>query len=338
MTDLIGRRLGKYQIVERMAQGGMAEVFRAFQPGVERQVVVKVLHWHLAGRPDSVARFQREARVIGSLHHPHIVRIIDIDTQDGLYFMVMDYIEGGTLGDYVKEHQILAVAEALHIGVQLAHALADAHTQGIIHRDIKPSNVMFADHTCTHVLLADFGLARLCEDDDSELTMAGAMIGTPAYMSPEALRGEVCDGRADVYGLGVVLYQLLTGTTPYVANTPYSMMAKQANEPLPSPRTLNPALSVAMEELLLRALAKEPAMRFQSAAEFADAMQQMQIALSDAPIVQMQKQQAPVKKTIPKPAKATSAKWIPLVLAASGVALTALIDGGPICAMMTGPN
>ena len=325
MTDLIGRRLGKYQIVERMAEGGMAEVFRAFQPGVERQVVVKVLHWHLAGRPDSVARFQREARVIGSLHHPHIVRIIDIDTQDGLYFMVMDYIQGGTLADYIKERRILAEAEAMHIGLQLANALAAAHTQGIIHRDIKPSNVMFADHTHTHVLLADFGLARLCEDDNAELTIPGAMIGTPAYMSPEALRGEICDGRADVYGLGVVLYQLLTGTTPYVANTPYSMMAQQANEPLPSPRTLNPALSVAMEELLLQALAKEPAMRFQSAADFADAIQQMQTAPSDEPIVQVQKQPAPAKKTTPNPAKVAYAKWAPFVFAASGVVLTALL-------------
>ncbi len=325
--DLSGRKLGKYQVVESIALGGMAEVFKAFQPGIERQVVVKVLHCHLAGRPDAVARFQREARAIGSLHHPHIVHIIDIDTQDDLYYMVVDYIEGGTLAEYIAKREVLSVAEALQIGVQLAGALAYAHAQGVIHRDIKPANIMFADQACTRALLADFGLAHLCKESSDHLTMPGTMIGTPAYMSPEALRGEACDGRADIYGLGVVLYQLLTGTTPYVANTPYSMMAQQDKQPLPSPRVLNPALSVPVEDLLLKALAKEPDRRFQNATEFGEAMQQVLAGLRQKSAQELPAA-APVRPTPPppvKPAAAHSPRWLHLVLAMGGVALTMLL-------------
>nr|HMN29901.1 serine/threonine-protein kinase [Caldilineaceae bacterium] len=272
MANLTGSKLGKYEIVERLAQGGMAEVYKAFQPGVERLVVIKVLHDHLAESADFRTRFQREARAIGSLQHPHIVRIIDSDAENERYYMVMDYVEGGSLAEYIKERQRLPVEEALPIGGQVANALAYAHTCGIIHRDIKPSNILFVDDTQHRVVLADFGLARLCEEGAAHLTMTGAMVGTPTYMSPEAVRGEVCDGRADIFSLGVVLYELVTGKTPYVANTPYSMMMKMTNEPLPSPRTLNPALPLPVEELLLKALAKSPEERFSSADELAQAI------------------------------------------------------------------
>lgn len=328
--DLSGRTLGKYEIVEPIAKGGMAEVYRAFQAGIEREVVVKVLHCHLTGRADVVARFQREARAIGSLHHPHILHIIDVDTQDDVHYMVVNYIKGGTLADYIREREVLPVKEALHIGVQLANALGYAHDQGVIHRDVKPANIMFADGTRSHALLADFGLAHLCEESGDGLTMPGTLIGTPAYMSPEALRGESCDGRADIYGLGVVLYELLTGTTPYVANTPYSMMAQQERDRLPSPRALNPALPQIVEDLLLQALAKDPNNRFRTAQEFGEAMQNALVVLSQ-PKPQETNARLPEPVAVaPQPnAKAekpvTSPRWRLLALATGGVAVTTIL-------------
>ncbi|MEZ4867292.1 MAG: protein kinase [Caldilineaceae bacterium] len=280
MAKVTGRKLGKYELQERLGRGGMAEVYKAFQPGVERTVAIKVLHCHLVDSTDFVARFQREARAIGRLQHPNIVRVIDFDQEGDDYYMVMDYIAEETLSDYLKRNSPLPVAEALRIGIQLADALAHAHAQQMIHRDIKPTNIIFTDAEHTQVVLTDFGLAQLCDCADPRLTMSGALIGTPTYMSPEAVRGEGCDVRTDIYSLGVVLYEMLTGKPPYVADTPYRMMMKQANEPLPAPRTLNPALPAVVEELLLTALAKDPDQRYQSAAELTTALQQVQAALT----------------------------------------------------------
>ncbi|MBK8046904.1 MAG: serine/threonine protein kinase [Anaerolineales bacterium] len=259
----------------------MAEVYRAYQPDVERQVVVKILHCHLASTADFVVRFQREARAAGNLLHPNIVRIIDAGHDEERYYIVMDYLPGGTLGDFLRAQRPVTVDDALRIGTQLATALDYAHRAGVIHRDIKPANVLFADSEAQHAVLTDFGLARLCMDDHANLTVTGAMVGTPTYMSPEAVRGETCDARSDIYSLGVVLYEMLTGKPPYVANTPYSMMMKLTNDPLPFPREVNPALPVTVEALLVMALAKEPADRFQSASEFASAINKTCLSLQD---------------------------------------------------------
>jgi serine/threonine protein kinase len=325
MSTLTGHKLGKYQLVERLGQGGMAEVYKAFQPGVERFVATKVLHSHRAGSADFVARFQREARAIGRLQHPNIVRIIDFDVEGDIDYMVMDYVTGGTLSEYLMGRKALPLNEALPIIAQLAEALAYAHQQGMLHRDIKPGNILFSDETHTQVVLTDFGLARLLDDGDAKLTMTGAMIGTPTYMSPEAVRGEPCDVRADLYSLGVVLYEMVTGKTPYAAETPYSMMMKQANEPLPSPRALKPDLPEVVEALLLKALAKAPDERFQSAAEFASAIQQAWAALNDA-----QPQPIPsftsAPRTMPMPPQPMAAHhWLPFFLATSSVIMVALL-------------
>jgi serine/threonine-protein kinase len=267
--------------------------------------------------------------VIGSLRNPHIVRIIDIDTEEGLNYMVMDYIEGGTLSEYLKARQLLEVHEALRVGAQVASALAYAHDQGVIHRDIKPSNIMFTDDTHSQAVLTDFGLARMCFDHVAGLTIPGAMVGTPTYMSPEALRGEVCDERADIYSLGVVLYELVTGKPPYVANTPYSMMVKQTTEPLPSPRTLNPALPDAVEQLLLKALAKEPSDRIQSAAEFAYAIKSAHATLRNGSATQAQaRPTAPVPIAEVQAEKQPSRNLLALILAACAVGLVTLLTAG----------
>lgn len=279
MTNLLGRKLGKYEVVERLASGGMGEVYKAFQPGVERYVAIKVMHPHLAGTGDFVQRFQREARSIGRLLHPHILSLIDFDVEGGLYYMVLEYIPGGTLRTYLNNQKQMPVEEALRITGQLADALAYAHQQGMIHRDIKPGNVMFADENRQHAVLTDFGIARLLNQGDMGLTQPGALFGTPAYMSPEAMRGETLDGRADIYSLGVLLYEMVTGQRPYIAETPYSLLMKMSTQPLPPPRKLNPSLPQGVQQVLYKALAQEPAKRFQSAAEFSMAVKQLQADL-----------------------------------------------------------
>ena len=197
MPDLIGRKLGKYELVERLGRGGMAEVYKAYQPGLERHVAIKVMHGHLSGNAEFIQRFQREARSIGQLQHPHIGRVIDFDVEADVYYMVMEYIQGGALDSYLKQKKVLPVDEAVRITLQLADALAYAHQRGMIHRDIKPGNVLFADDSHSHALLTDFGIARLL-DEQQNMTMTGALVGTPNYMSPEAARGEPCDARADI--------------------------------------------------------------------------------------------------------------------------------------------
>lgn len=271
-NDFVGRKLGKYELVEQLGQGGMAEVYKSFQSGVERYVAVKLLHRHLASSGDFIARFQREARAVGQLQHPHIIRVIDFDVADDLYYMVMEWVKGGTLQEYLKEKGPLPISEALAISEQLTDALVYAHGEGMIHRDIKPANVMFRDKSYTQAILTDFGIARLLHDQ--KMTMTGSMVGTPAYMSPEAIRGEQVDGRADIYSLGVVLYEMLTGKTPYTADTPYGVISKQLTDPLPSPREVRPDLPVAVEELLLKALEKEPDRRYPSAKAFWEAVKQ----------------------------------------------------------------
>lgn len=281
--DLTGRKAGKYDIIERLGQGGMAEVYRAFQPGVERDVALKVMHGHLANSADFIARFRREAQAIGRLHHANIVRIIDFDVEADLYYMVMDYIPSGTLDAYLKERQQpLAVEEAVELTLQLADALTYAHDQGMIHRDIKPANIMFRDPAHTQPVLTDFGIARLMDEGANKLTLTGSLVGTPTYMSPEAAQGEPCDGRADIYSLGVVFYQMVAGRPPYMAETPYSLMMKQATEPIPPIQDFNPKAPKAVQEILSRALARDVADRFQSAAEMADALTDLRESLGGA--------------------------------------------------------
>lgn len=281
MTNLSGQRLGKYELLERLGQGGMAQVYKAYQPAVERYVAVKVLHGHLAGDDEFVTRFKREARGLGQLRHPHIVSVFDFDQDgaDGRYYMVMDYIAGPTLDQVLRQRGRLPVPEALEIISQVLQALDFAHRQGSIHRDVKPGNIMFTDETSRHAVLTDFGIARLV--DTSRLTVTGAIVGSPAYISPEAARGEAVDGRSDLYSAGVILYEMVTGRQPFSGETPLSMIVKRITEPLPDPLQANPMLPALVSQLLRRSLATEPAERFQTAADFLAAVQQVQRHLAD---------------------------------------------------------
>ena len=270
--DLTNQSLGKYQLIERLGRGGMAEVFKAFQPGVERFVAVKLLHAHLAQSDEYVKRFQREARAIGQLQHPNIVQVIDFDTAHEVYYMVMEYVSGETLRQYLEQKGVLAYEKALAICEKLADALAYAHEQGMIHRDIKPTNIMSKRSDFGHPILMDFGIAHLMTDVG--LTASGEMLGTPSYMSPEAVAGQGVDVRTDIYSLGAVLYEMVTGRAPFVADTPMGVILKQVQEPLQPPRQIRPDMPEPIQQLLLKALAKEPNARYQSAGGFLTAIQQ----------------------------------------------------------------
>jgi serine/threonine protein kinase len=283
--------LGKYTLLEPLGQGGMAQVYRARQPVIERDVAIKVLHPHLAAQGDFVARFQREARGLGALRHPHIVSVIDFDTVGDQHYLVMDFIPGPTLATVLARQGPLPVAQALSIAEQVASALAYAHRQGAIHRDVKPGNILFLDETHTHAVLTDFGIAHLL--GAPALTMSGAVAGTPAYMSPEAAESGEVDARSDLYSLGVVLYEMVTGETPYKGDTPVRMMMQQVSAPLPALRTTHPELPEMVVQLIERALAKAPHDRFPDAEAMRQAILQAQLALSGG--------QTPQTQLIPKP-------------------------------------
>ena len=269
--DLTGQYLGKYELLERVGQGGMAAVYKAHQPTIDRFVAVKVLHSHLAENAEFLERFKREAKGLGSLRHPHIVSVIDFDVADGWYYMVMDFIEGETLESVLARRGRLPVDEALALTAQLAGALEYAHQNGRIHRDIKPSNVMFIDEAKQHAVITDFGLTRLL--DNATITISGTIAGTPAYMSPEAAQGQKTDARGDIYGLGVMLYEMVTGQRPYVGETPLSVIMKVVLEPLPSALSLYPDLSPAVDAIINKATAKAIEDRYQTAGEMRQAIE-----------------------------------------------------------------
>jgi serine/threonine protein kinase len=229
---LINKTLGKYRIVEHVGSGGMAEVYKAYQPSLDRYVAIKVLHSFLADEEDFLARFQREAKIVATLRHPNIVQVYDFDAEDNVYYMVMEFIDGPSLKarlqEMAQEDQRLPSEEAIRIVAAIADALDYAHQRGMVHRDIKPANIMFAQDE--QVILTDFGIAKIM--NVTGLTVSGAMIGTPAYMAPEQGMGQTGDERADIYSLGVVLYQLVTSHLPFEANTPLGVVFKHINDPL----------------------------------------------------------------------------------------------------------
>ncbi len=266
MNTLVGNQLGKYQLIRLLGQGGMAEVYEAFQPGTERSVAVKVLLGYGNETPDSIARFKREARSIAQLRHTNIVQVFDFDVDHNLYYMVMEYIRGGTLSDYIRARGPLPAEEALQITIQLADALAYAHRAGVIHRDIKPVNILFTDLEHKHPVLTDFGIARIL--GETAVTADGRFMGSPAYLSPEIALGHPADARSDIYGLGLTLYEMMAGRMPYSAADATGIVMQHMSAPLPSVRQYNAGIAPAVELVMGKALAKTREHRYQTADEF----------------------------------------------------------------------
>ncbi|MGH9174876.1 MAG: protein kinase domain-containing protein, partial [Vicinamibacterales bacterium] len=284
MTDLIGRTIGNYQIESLLGTGGMGQVFRAEHRFLNRSAAVKVMHVHLAADESFQSRFLHEAKSSSDLNHPNIVQIYDFGEEAGRYYLVMELMPNGSLRTALRDQQRSASSWSLATGVELlrqaAEALGYAHSRGMIHRDVKPDNLLLgfpSDDVSASIVrdepvvkICDFGLARLMEGQ--HLTASGVMMGTPAYMSPEQCQGHPIDGRSDIYSLGVVLYEVLTGSPPFKTSQPSEAIYKHVYvEPLP-PRSIRPELTPEMEEIVLRCLAKRPDDRFASAAELAAAL------------------------------------------------------------------
>ncbi|MCL4299437.1 MAG: protein kinase [Anaerolineae bacterium] len=290
MSDLTGQTVGPYSLVEKLGEGGMANVYKAYQPRLERYVALKFIRPELAAAEGFRPRFEQEAKLLARLNHPNIVHIYDFGEQDyqpevgdslwggqpSLCYLVMEYVAGGTLKEWLRSlrrvEQALMPEQTLVILQQISAALDYAHQQGIIHRDIKPANIMLAPDG--RALLSDFGIAKLISGA-GDVTQTGSPTGTPAYMSPERISGGVdkIGPTSDVYSLGMVLYEMLTGQLPFTSDTPMGMMIKQLHELPPPPRSLNPILPQAVDSVILRAIAKEPAARYQSGSELTQAFQ-----------------------------------------------------------------
>jgi serine/threonine protein kinase len=264
------RTIGRYEIKSKIARGGMATVFHAYDPRFERDVAIKVLPAAFLHDPQFRVRFEREAKMIALLEHPAIVPVYDFGEDDGTPYIVMRYMSGGTLTDRLTGEP-LQLAETAQIVFRLAPALDAAHARGIIHRDMKPGNVLFDQYG--NAYLSDFGIARLAAANSATLT-GESILGTPTYMSPEQVQGEKgIDGRSDIYALGVMVYQMLAGQVPYQADTPAKVMMMHVLQPTPTLQKVRPDLPVECDMLIQRSMAKSPDDRYTSAGEFSAALE-----------------------------------------------------------------
>ena len=257
MDSWSGKTIGGYQIAEEIGQGGMAVVYRAYQPQLERWVAIKILRATEVSGQEFLDRFRREARAIAALRHPNILTIYTYGEEGGIAYIVMEYVPGGTLKDRLTGEPV-DWPDAATLVIPVGRALAYAHSHGIVHRDVKPANILLPRPDWP--LLADFGLIKLMDHPEG-ITRPGMSIGTPAYFSPEQATGENIDHRSDIYALGVVLYELLTGHIPFEAKSPMDMMVRKLQEPPPPLCRLNPRITPQLEAVILRALARDPAAR-----------------------------------------------------------------------------
>ncbi len=303
------RRLGKYELQQRLGYGGTAEVWKALDLQLQRYVAIKLLHANLKEDPHFIERFEREARLIASLHHPNIVKIHDFqilssEEEGTIAYMVMDYVEGQTLADYIRNTpargNFLSAQEIVQLFTSIGLAVDYAHQQGMIHRDIKPANILLDSQNTTRSpigepILTDFGLARLM--GAAATTLSIGLPGTPLYISPEQVSGYPGNERSDIYSLGVILYEMVTGVVPFRGDDPTSVMAQHLNATPTFPTQINPTIPAALAMVIMRCLAKDPAARFPSATSLA-------AAIADS-------LQVPVPESVSNPAFPVDAEYAP---------------------------
>ena len=268
-SSLEGTTLGKYRIVKALGRGGMAQVYKAYHPQLDRYMAIKVLRADLSEDAEFLERFRREAHSVSGLRHANIVQVFDFDVQDDLYYMVMELLEGDTLrallNDYRIRNQRMPLIEIVRILSDVLRGLAYAHGEGIIHRDIKPANIMLDVHG--QAILMDFGIVKILGGDSH--TATGAVVGTARYMSPEVIRAEVPDQRSDVYSLGITLYEMLSGETPFNSDSAMSLMMMHMKEPVPDLSLVRPDIPSALIKIVNKSLEKDAKDRYGSAAEMA---------------------------------------------------------------------
>ncbi|RKY10598.1 MAG: serine/threonine protein kinase [Planctomycetota bacterium] len=260
------RRIPGYKVLGKLGSGAMAVVYKARQLSLDRTVAVKILPRRYTEKADYIERFFKEGRLAAKLNHNNIVQAIDVGEAGGLYYFVMEYVEGRTLYDDLSKGKVFSEKEALEIVIQLANALAHAHAHGMIHRDVKPKNIMI--NTEQVVKLADMGLARMTSDVEAAKSEKGKAFGTPYYIAPEQIRGDVnIDGRADIYSLGATFYHMVTGRVPFEASSPSEVMRMHLKEPLTPPDHINISLTAGISEVIEVMMAKRRSDRYNSMEE-----------------------------------------------------------------------
>ncbi len=328
--------IGRYTIIEEIGRGGMAYVYRGFDPRFKRDVAIKVLTRDLMNDATLIARFEREAQTIAALEHPAIVPVYDFGEDDSRPYLVMRLMTGGTLTDQLKQGP-LTINKTVRILDRIGSALERAHQKGVIHRDLKPSNIMFDDYG--DAFLADFGIARLTE---SAITLTGdSVIGTPAYMSPEQIHGDKeIDGRSDIYALGVICFEMLTGQRPYIDSTPTKVMMRHIIDPVPDIRAVNPDLPQGIDEVITKTMAKEPDERYATAGEMTATLSTLsrlelvppmagesvaETSVSEPVETKAEEEALPDPPTVPRPGPLAGASEVPSVAGVTPI----LVEAAP---------
>jgi serine/threonine protein kinase len=263
----IPEKIGRYIIKSELGRGGMATVYRGFDPSFDREVAIKVLPREMLHDPQFRSRFEREIKMVAALEHPSIVPVYDVGDEDGQPYFVMRYMTGGSLSDLIEKGKF-SIEDTAQIIEKVAQGLAYSHRKGIVHRDLKPDNILFDENG--NPFISDFGIAKLTEAGGG-LTGSG-VIGTPAYMSPEQAQGGEIDSRSDVYGLGVIMYQMLSGQQPYSADTPMGVVVKHITEPVPEILKVIPTLPSEVNDIIKTAMAKDKSKRYENTIDLAKAL------------------------------------------------------------------
>jgi serine/threonine-protein kinase len=325
---LIGETVaGRFRIEERIGLGGMGAVYRATQTGLSRNVALKILKADVSLKRDAVTRFHREAKAMSLLVHPNTVRVFDFgETDDGLLYLAMELLEGEGLSDKSRREGEVDITDAIRIAQQLLSSLHEAHSKGLIHRDLKPDNIFLArvdGHSEPVVKVLDFGIAKAWQGDqklDQYETQAGTVFGTPRYMSPEQAQGNDLDPRSDLYGVGILLYQLLTGAPPFVDDDAVLVMAKHIRDPAPPVRSVAPQRPIprSLERVLIKALEKDRKRRFQSAEEF---IMELEACLPDVAAEAQGERPSPIQQWLGGVPRAVLATAASVVLGAIAVSI-----------------
>ncbi|HEY1458216.1 MAG TPA: protein kinase, partial [Solirubrobacteraceae bacterium] len=289
---------GRYRLEERIGAGGMSTVYRAFDTVLERSVAIKLMHRESASDSDQLERFRREARAVAQLSHPHIVTVIDAGDQEGTPYIVLEYVEGETLKARIRRDGPMDIPQAIAYTIEIARALGAAHERHIVHRDVKPQNVLLSVEG--QAKITDFGIARTLTEEG--LTLDGRVLGTTDYVSPEQALGQAVTGQSDIYSLGVVLYEMLTGEVPFTAETPVAVAMKQVREEIPDVQVFRPEVSAATAAVVERATAKDPAQRYPDVPSMVGDLEDV-LAIETARTGHAAGEVTSVLRTLPAPAR-----------------------------------